>query len=187
MFSPGIWLVGIDANFRANYSCRSPQRSGDDVDDSYFFGDDDDEEQPEKLVAYEDDESEEGKDKKGKDKESDGTEGLTETTRGENGEPDMQSDSSKKRKRGEQTTGAEDKHDDAITTSIGSDSASSEAVTHAKDEHELQDGGQDESRAEVPSSPGEGEDKEGNKERDSKRLKFAIQAPKLNARISSDS
>jgi protein phosphatase-4 regulatory subunit 3 len=190
---------------------KSPQRAaGDDVDDSYFFGDDDDDEEPKGgLVSYEDDE-EKGKEKseeeeEAEEEEAEGGAGGGEEEEEEEGEeeerkkagqrkeaqdhkqpPAMRDDENgdadtKKRKRDTAAPGEAATEDDEASASGEAASASADGG----DEGE----GEETEKKENDEDSGEagGVTKEEDKERDSKRLKFSIQSPKLPKISTSDS
>jgi protein phosphatase-4 regulatory subunit 3 len=190
---------------------KSPQRAaGDDVDDSYFFGDDDDDEEPKGgLVSYEDDE-EKGKEKSEEEEEAEEEEaeggagggGEEEEEEGEEEEqkkagqrkeaqdhkqpPAMRDDENgdadtKKRKRDTAAPGEAATEDDEASASGEAASASADGG----DEGE----GEETEKKENDEDSGEagGVTKEEDKERDSKRLKFSIQSPKLPKISTSDS
>lgn len=147
---------------------RSPQRTtSDDVEDSYFFGDDEDEE-PIGLVAYGEAQNE---------KESIGS--LKLPIRDENGEDTVLHDFGKKRKRAEGQSN---------NTTMASATAETEVhqELHKGDNGKREQEGEDDNGdggMEVPTAASSSEE---HTERDSKRLKFAIQTPKLR-KITSDS
>jgi len=147
---------------------KSPQRTtSDDVEDSYFFGDDEDEE-PIGLVAYGEAQNE---------KESIGS--LKLPIRDENGEDTVLHDFGKKRKRAEGQSN---------NTTMASATAETEVhqELHKGDNGKREQEGEDDNGdggMEVPTAASSSEE---HTERDSKRLKFAIQTPKLR-KITSDS
>lgn len=190
---------------------KSPQRAaGDDVDDSYFFGDDDDDEEPKGgLVSYEDDE-EKGKEKSEEEEEAEEEE--AEGGAGGGGEEEEEEGEEEERKKAGQRKEAQDhkqppamrddENGDADTKKRKRDTAASgEAAT---EDDEASASGEAASASADGGDEGEGEEtekkendedsgeaggvtKEEDKERDSKRLKFSIQSPKLPKISTSDS
>jgi protein phosphatase-4 regulatory subunit 3 len=173
---------------------KSPQRAaGDDVDDSYFFGDDDDEEEPKGLVSY-DDEEEKGKENPEDEEEEaegekKGRQRKEPPTKDENGDASEAHDPIKKRKRenaeaSSDKAKAEDSHESSAA-------GASEAATPADGEEAEgeRDSAEEEAEKKETESSGDadGVTKEADKERDSKRLKFSIQSPKLPKISTSDS
>jgi protein phosphatase-4 regulatory subunit 3 len=173
---------------------KSPQRAaGDDVDDSYFFGDDDDEEEPKGLVSYDDDEEKGKENPEDEEEEAEGAKKGRQRkeppTKDENGDASEAHDPIKKRKRenaeaSSDKAKAEDSHESSAA-------GASEAATPADGEEAEgeRDSAEEEAEKKETESSGDadGVTKEADKERDSKRLKFSIQSPKLPKISTSDS
>jgi protein phosphatase-4 regulatory subunit 3 len=173
---------------------KSPQRAaGDDVDDSYFFGDDDDEEEPKGLVSYDDDEEKGKENPEDEEEEAEGEKKGRQRkeppTKDENGDASEAHDPIKKRKRenaeaSSDKAKAEDSHESSAA-------GASEAATPADGEEAEgeRDSAEEEAEKKETESSGDadGVTKEADKERDSKRLKFSIQSPKLPKISTSDS